>query len=130
MSAHKKSGSERRHRRSTNVAQALRHQLEACRQDAGLAAMVLSDESGLCVAAVGASQTCEEIAARLPLIGRKARDFQGILLGGERSWPIVAKAFRVDDAELYVCAVGKAEATATREVERSIGGVSRILAAS
>ena len=59
---------ERRHRRSACLADALRLQLDACREDEGLAAIVVSDELGLCVAHSGGDGMHEELAARLPML--------------------------------------------------------------
>ena len=60
--------SERRHRRSGCLADALRLQLEACREEEGLAAIVVSDELGFCVAHAGGDGNHEELAARLPML--------------------------------------------------------------
>ena len=60
--------SERRQRRSGCLADALRLQLEACREDEGLAAIVVSDDLGFCVAHAGGDGTHEELAARLPML--------------------------------------------------------------
>lgn len=117
---------ERRRRRSHEVPLALRYQLEACREDGRLAAMILCDDNGLCLAAAGAPETCEEIAARLPLLGRKTPSFEGVLFGGRAAHPVVARTIRVAGGDLYLCAVG-GEAAARQELERSIGGVKRIL---
>jgi hypothetical protein len=59
---------ERRHRRSACLADALRLQLDACREDEGLAAIVVSDDLGLCVAHSGGDGIHEELAAQLPML--------------------------------------------------------------
>ena len=64
--------SERRHRRSGCLADALRLQLEACREDEGLAAIVVSDEHGFCVAHSGGDGSHDELAARLPMLADPA----------------------------------------------------------
>ena len=65
--------SERRHRRSGCLADALRLQLEACREDEGLAAIVVSDELGFCVAHSGGDGSHDELAARLPMLADPAQ---------------------------------------------------------
>src|SRR5262245_50820945 len=70
--------SERRRRRSKDPLQALHLQLDACRRAAALDGMVLSDEDGLLLAATGDRDACDEVAARLPLIGRRSPAFEGV----------------------------------------------------
>ena len=65
--------SERRHRRSGCLADALRLQLEACREDEGLAAIVVSDDLGFCVAHSGGDGSHDELAARLPMLADPAQ---------------------------------------------------------
>lgn len=43
-------------------------QLDACREDEGLAAIVVSDEMGFCVAHSGGNGDHDDLAARLPLM--------------------------------------------------------------
>src|SRR6476620_3572760 len=65
--------SERRRRRSGCLADALRLQLEACREDEGLAAIVVSDELGFRVAHSGGEGSPDELAARLPMLADPAQ---------------------------------------------------------
>src|SRR5262245_54437619 len=120
----------RRVRRSDDVLTALTYQLEACRKEAKLEAIVVSDASGLCVASTGKQETCEEVAARLPIIGRNAPDFGGILLSGAKGLKMVVRTFTVEGAPLYACAIGKPHARIERSLARGIQGVTRILAAA
>ena len=64
---------ERRRRRSGCLADALRLQLEACREDEGLAAIVVSDELGFCVAHAGGDGNHDELAAQLPMLADPQR---------------------------------------------------------
>src|SRR4051794_17607342 len=75
--------SERRHRRSGCLVDALRLQLEACRQDEGLAAIVVADELGFCVAHSGGDGSHDELAARLPMLADPA---QRRLLDDDDGW--------------------------------------------
>jgi len=118
---------ERRQRRSDNTTLALHYQLDACRQTAKLDGLILSDEDGFCLAASGDPQACQEVAAQLPFIGRKVRDFEGVLLGTEGGWRICMHRFGVPDGELYLCAIGAAGTERDRQLARSRGGVRRIL---
>lgn len=118
---------DRRHRRSDNTSLALHYQLEACRQAARLEGLILSDEDGFCLASSGDPEACDEVAARLPFIGRKVPEFEGVLLGGESGWPIRMQRFEVAGGELYLCAIGDVTPTREQEMLRSRGGVCRIL---
>jgi hypothetical protein len=120
---------ERRHRRTTDVMEALHYQLDACRDDADLSAMVVADEYGLCLASSGLSNTCYEIAARLPILARKAGDFEGVLLGASGGVPVAVKRIQVDGTELIACAVGGNQAKHSAELRRAEMGIRRILAA-
>ena len=120
----------RRQRRSDDVLIAMTYQLEACRQEAELEAMIVSDENGLCVVSSGKPETCEELAARLPIIGRNAPDFGGILLSGNGGLKMVVKTFTFAGTSLYACALGKPHARLETTLARGIKGVTRILAAA
>jgi hypothetical protein len=89
--------------------------------------MVLSDEHGMCLASSGNPASCEEVAARLPLVGRRVRDFDGVLFSAERGFAVKMRRFTVGEVELYVCAIGGRPDLRDRQVARSITGVSRIL---
>ena len=120
---------DRRVRRAHDVARALQFQLDSCRTGGRLDAMVVSDDTGLCLAATGERETCEEIAAGLPMLGQKAGDFDGVLLWNGGGGTVKVRRFRVAESELYVCAVGGEDRRARYELARSISGVTRILAA-
>ena len=118
---------DRRNRRSDNTSLALHYQLEVCRQAARLEGLILSDEDGFCLASSGDPQACDEVAARLPFIGRRVPEFEGVLLGRDSGWPIRMQRFEVAGGELYLCAIGEVTPTRDREMLRSRGGVCRIL---
>lgn len=119
---------DRRRNRSDNTYQALRHQLEACRQRAGLEGMVLTDDSGLPLASAGQTDACDEVAARLAMVGRKVPSFVGVLFSNQESWAVTMRRFTIGAIELFMCAIGGDADPRAVEVERSIGGASRILA--
>ncbi len=119
---------ERRKRRSENTTKALKYQLDACRRQAALEGMVLSDESGVCLAQSGNAESCDEVAARLPLMGSKVRNFEGVLYSADRGWEVRMRRFRVFGAELYVAAIGGNANHRRSQLAHSIGGLSRILA--
>lgn len=121
---------ERRSKRSDNTSQALRYQLEACRREAGLEGMVLADEEGLALAASGDADHCDEIAARLALVGARVADFAGVLLSAEGAWQVSMRRFAIDGSELYMCAIGGDAEPRAAQIDRSIGGCSRILSAA
>lgn len=120
---------DRRRHRTAEVIEALHMQLDACRKDAQLTALVIADDTGMCLAASGAPGTCAEVAARLPLLGRKAGDYEGVLTGLRGAIPMALKRFRVAGASLYACAVGGDATSHARELTRAELGVRRILAA-
>jgi len=118
---------ERRQRRSDNTTLALHYQLEACRRAARLEGLILSDEDGFCLASTGDPHACQEVAAQLPFIGRKTREFEGVLLGTEGGWRICMHRFGVPGGELYLCAIGAGGAERDRQMALSRGAVRRIL---
>lgn len=117
---------ERRQHRSANTTRALCHQLNASLQSARLEGLVLTDDDGICLAAAGDDNACDEIAAQLPLMGRKVDEFEGVLFGPEQRWEIEMRRFDVEGANLYLCAIG-GSASRKDQLEHSIGGCSRIL---
>lgn len=118
---------ERRSNRSSNTSKALLFQLQACREDSSLEAIVLSDEDGLCLAAAGDRDTCDEIAANLPFVGSKAPDFEGVLFSPSKAWKVGVRRFEVMGTELYLCVAGGKGPARDKELQRSLGGVARIL---
>jgi hypothetical protein len=109
---------ERRQRRSACLVDALRLQLDACRDDEGLAAIVVSDDLGLCVAHSGGDGIHEELAARLPMLADPRQPPSGIDDGcaDQSSLPgsLVVKTFSVPGATLHACAVAEPAAGAER----------------
>lgn len=117
---------ERRRNRSVNTTRALCYQLRASLKKAKLKGLVLADDEGVCLAAAGDDEACDEIAAHLPLMGRKVGAFEGILFGPSSKWNIQMRRFHVQGSDLYMCAIGDSKSR-DRQLESSIGGVSRIL---
>jgi len=102
--------SERRRRRSGCLADALRLQLEACREDEGLAAIVVADEFGFCVAHSGGDGSPDELAARLPMLADSAQRRR--LDGDDGALQPVHAAlavttFSIAGTKLHACAVKK-----------------------
>jgi hypothetical protein len=128
---------ERRNRRSGCLADALRLQLEACREDEGLAAIVVSDELGFCVAHSGGDASHDELAARLPMLADPARR-RSLDEDDEEIQParatLAITTFSIEGATLHACAVKKPDATtetgaASAEVlARVASGFTRLLA--
>jgi hypothetical protein len=128
---------ERRRRRSEELADALRLQLEACRADEGLAAIVVSDDLGFCVAHAGGGGAHEEIAARLPMLANPARHGAQDDDGGRVAPPraaLAVRTFSIAGDRLHACAV-KAPGAATEAssagadiLARVAAGFTRLLA--
>jgi len=113
--------SERRHRRSGCLADALRLQLEVCREDGGLTAIVVSDEHGFCVAHAGGDGDHDELAAWLPMLAAPAR--RGSFDGDDggltpRRAALAVVTFSIAGASLHACAVKEPDAG----TETSAGG--------
>ena len=117
---------ERRQNRSANTTRALCFQLNASLRRADLTGMILADEEGVCLATAGDDHACDEIAAHLPMMGRKVNRFEGVLFGPEAQWDIHMKRFTVEGTNLYLCAIGEGEAR-NDQLDQSMNGVSRIL---
>jgi len=128
--------SERRNRRSGRLADALRLQLETCREAEGLAAIVVSDELGFCVAHAGGDGKHDELAALLPMLADPA---QHSALDGDDGLQTPRAAlsvatFSIAGAKLHACAVKEPDAAteptaADAEVlARVASGFTRLLA--
>ncbi len=129
--------SERRRRRSGCLADALRLQLEACREDQGFAAIVVSDELGFCVAHAGGDGNHEELAARRPMLADPARrpsldENEG---GVHGPWAGAAVAtFSIAGTRLHACAVKQPNAApqtiagGAAALSRVASGFTRLLA--
>ncbi len=121
------SSTERRRKRSSDPNQAISFQLETCRKAAGLDAMILVDDHGLCIAASGHAPACEEFAARVSVMNREERGFEGEVWTDNERWRVHVRRFHIDGMELSLCAVGGMDDGRAHQVERSLRGVRRIL---
>ncbi len=130
-------GTERRHRRSGCLADALRLQLDACREDEGLAAIVVSDEHGFCVAHSGGDGGHDALAAQLPMLAdpalRRSFDVEDDELQTPRA-DLAVTTFSVGGATLHACAVKESAAVTEASAEnhellaRVASGFTRLLA--
>ncbi|MGE5184635.1 MAG: hypothetical protein ACM31C_21335 [Acidobacteriota bacterium] len=120
---------ERRRRRATSITLALTYQLDDCCKDGGIQAMVVADGDGLPLAAAGDTFACDEVAARMVLVGPRIRAFDGTLLGDGHRWDVQMTKVAVDGSELLVCAVGGSADQRKRQIARGAAGALRILAA-
>lgn len=120
---------ERRRRRGTTITQSLRFQLAACCEDGRIDAMVLADGNGLPLASSGDTYACDEVAARVVLVGPRIREFNGVLLGPGHRWDVQMKKIDVEGTELLMCAVGGTAEARQRQIARGAAGAVRILAA-
>ena len=121
---------ERRRRRSLHPAVALSYQLETLCHEGGIDAMVVADDNGLPLAAAGDAYACDEVAARVVMVGRKIREFGGTLLGPGQRWDVQMTKVDVDGAELLVCAVGGDATQRQLQIARGVASAQRILAAA
>lgn len=121
---------ERRLRRATTVTLALSYQLDDCCRDGSIQAMVVADGDGLPLAAAGDSYACDEVAARMVLVGPRIREFDGTLLGAGTKWDVQMRKVDVDGSELLVCVVGGTAEQRKKQIARGSEGALRILAAA
>lgn len=121
---------ERRRRRAETFTLALSYQLDDCCRDGGIQAMVIADGDGLPLAAAGDVYACDEVAARMVLVGPRIRSFDGTLFGGGCRWDVQMTKVAVDGSELLVCAVGGSADQRQRQIARGAAGAMRILAAA
>src|SRR5687767_2922111 len=120
---------ERRRRRANTTTQALRYQLAACCEDGRIQAMVVADGDGLPLASSGDTFACDEVAARMVLVGPRIKEFNGTLLGGGHRWDVQMMKVCIDGSDLLVCAVGGTAESRRRQLTRGAEGALRILAA-
>ncbi len=120
---------ERRRRRANTVTQALKYQLAACCEDGRIEAMVVADADGLPLASSGDTYACDEVAARMVLVGPRIHEFNGTLLGAGHSWQVQMLKVQLDGSELLVCAVGGTADARKKQITRGAEGALRILAA-
>ena len=119
---------ERRRRRADTVTEALTYQLDACCEDGRIQAMVLADGDGLPLASSGDAYACDEVAARMVLVGPRIKEFNGTLLGAGHRWDVQMVKVEVEGSELLVCAVGGSPDARRRQIARGASGAMRILA--
>ncbi len=119
---------ERRIHRAQSATLALKYQLERCCQEGSMEAMVIADSDGLPLAASGDTYACDEVAARMVLVGPRISSFDGTLLGDNKQWDVEMTKVRIDGSELLVCAVGGTAAARKKQIARSAAGALRILA--
>ena len=120
---------ERRRRRGTTITQSLQFQLAACCEDGQIDAMVVADDSGVPLASSGDPSACDEVAARMVLVGTRIREFNGVLLGHGHRWDVQMKKIDLQGSDLLVCAVGGTAEARQRQIARGAAGAARILAA-
>jgi len=121
---------ERRRRRATTTTQALAYQLLSCVEEGRIEAMVVTDGDGIALAHSGDAYACEEIAARMVLVGRKISEFSGTLLGSGNAWQVQMRKIECDGTELLVCAVGGTADARGTQIKRGAEGTMRILQAA
>ncbi len=122
---------DRRRNRSSDLGQALHLQLEACRAEASLDAIVVADDLGLCVAAASEDAgQLEELAAWLPLSERAGLDRSRTPAPAGLAAPNALRRFVVGSSALFMCAVGGQIDTRAACLLRAELGFRRILAAA
>ncbi len=117
---------ERRRRRSSHAAQAVRYQLEAVRDRGDFPALVLADDQGLVVAAAGDPELCEELAAHAPLIAR-ATISRSRMTPRLRGAEVEVRPLHLPEGLLHLACVG-GPAARDALLDHSARGVQRILA--
>jgi hypothetical protein len=127
---------DRRRKRSRDPLVALHYQLAQARQDGGLDAIVVSDDSGIVVAGAGAWAVCEELAAHAPLLVQGVWNEPGLARPSrvaELAAQVDIKEVAVDGQTVLLCAragVGKGKSVPAAAMEHAARGVARILTAA
>lgn len=119
---------ERRVRRATTTTLALNYQLDQCCKEGEMEAMVVADSDGLPLAGAGDSYACDEVAARMVLIGQRIDRFAGTLLAPNAQYDVQMLKVVIDETELLVCAVGGNATDRAKQIARGASGALRILA--
>ncbi len=119
---------DRRKLRAGTTTQALAFQLDACCADGAIEAMVVADGDGLALASSGDRYACDEVAARMVIVGSRIREFNGTLLEGGHRWDVQMVKVDVEGTDLLVCAVGGSADARRRQIARGAAGAQRILA--
>ncbi len=91
--------------------------------------MVVADGDGLPLASSGDTYACDEVAARMVLVGARIKEFNGTLLGVGHKWDVQMMKVDIDGSELLVCVVGGTADSRKRQLTRGAAGAVRILAA-
>jgi len=89
--------------------------------------MVVADGDGLPLASSGDTHACDEVAARMVLVGSRIKEFNGTLLAPGQRWDVQMMKFDVGGDELLVCAVGGSADARRRQIQRGADGARRIL---
>jgi len=89
---------------------------------------VVADGDGLPLASSGDTFACDEVAARMVLVGARIKEFNGTLLGGGHRWDVQMMKVDFEGTELLVCAVGGTAESRNRQIRRGAEGALRILA--
>jgi hypothetical protein len=128
--------SERRNRRSGCLADALRLQLETCREAEGLAAIVVSDEFGFCVAHAGGDGSHDQLAAHLPMLADPIQR-QSLTADDTALLPapasVTVTTFSIPGGRLHACAVAAPQSALANTdraavLARVASGFTRLLA--
>ena len=80
------------------------------------------------LASSGDTFACDEVAARMVLVGHRIEAFDGVLLGSAK-WDVQMVKITVEGSDLLVCAVGGSPEARKRQIARGAEGALRILAA-
>jgi hypothetical protein len=122
---------ERRSRRSSDPLVALHFQLAQSRNERGLEAIVVADDSGVVVAGAGGWAACEELAAYAPLLAQATWGVSGSEPSGrlaEIRARTNVRTICVDGQTVLLCASGGRPSSAElAELGEVADGVARIL---
>lgn len=121
---------ERRVHRSADLGQALQYQLDACRAEGRLDAMLVADDWGLCLAESGARGGGAELAACLPPAAHSGLGAVASKLPREVTQTMDLQRLVIGSSQLFVCAVGGRPDKRAASLRRVEAGFRRILAAS
>jgi hypothetical protein len=130
-------GPDRRNRRSLRMCEAARLQLEKTSARFGVEVLSVADERGLIVAASGADERCEMLAAHAPLLCRRydSDGRRAVFRSISQEMPraglrrISVREFLVDGQPLFLCAIGDRTERKEAALQQAVTGLRRILCA-
>ncbi len=126
---------ERRKRRSANIYEAIKFQLEGIFSSQKLRNLTIGDSRGLLVAHAGVEEEAQVLAAYAPLISRvkekesyhQVMDELQTFIPNAASDTTAVRSFVVDGEQMFITLVGKPGELEHADLYQAVSGIKRIL---